>query len=93
MQVSDDSLDSSCVTFLRVVVEACDLADGKGNVRACVGGKVEEHAHNRWVAPSFIVWFAIGVDAKSQLDRWSSIWVAVNHSSCFNDSLDETFLR
>jgi hypothetical protein len=92
MQVSDDGLDGSGVTLLWAVVEACNLTDSEGDVGSSVRREIEEHSNDGRIAPGLIVRFTVRIDAEWELDSWRPIRVAVSHSSCINDSLDQSFL-
>jgi hypothetical protein len=45
-QMSNNHLDSSSMALLRVVAEASNLADCKGNVWTSVSRKLEHHPDN-----------------------------------------------
>ncbi len=93
VQAADESLDDRGMTLLWNVAESCNLADGKGNVRASVGRDVEQHTNDRAVAPNFFhTRRSVGVDSKSGLSSWRPIVFAVGRASCFLDFLNQTLL-
>ncbi len=92
VQVADKSFDGGSVTFLWAVTEPGDLANGKRDVWASVCGEVEQHSDNRAVAPDFFHGRSIGINSECGLSSWRPVVVAIGHTSCFLDLLDETFL-
>jgi hypothetical protein len=91
MQIANKSLDGGGVTFLWAVTEPGDLADGKCDVGASVGGEVKQHT-DEVVAPGFFHGWSVGVNSKSGLSSWRPIVIAVGHASCILDFLNQTFL-
>jgi hypothetical protein len=92
MQIANKSLDGGGVTFLWAVTEPCDLADGKCDVGASVGGEVKQHTDNGAVAPGFFHGWSVGVNSESGLSSWRPIVIAVGHASCVLNLLNQTFL-
>jgi hypothetical protein len=64
-QVTPDTLEGSNMFGSGTESVAGALADGKGNVRAGVAGKVEKHADNAGVVEGRICWGAGGVFGES----------------------------
>jgi hypothetical protein len=91
VQIADESLDGGGVAFLRAVTEPGDLADGECDVGASVGGKVKQHSNNGAVAPRFFHGRTVGIDSESGLRGRRPVVVAVGHSGCLFDFLDESF--
>jgi hypothetical protein len=92
VQIANKSLDGGGVTFLRAVTEPGDLADGECDVRASVGGKEEQHSNNGAVAPRFVHGRTVGINSESGLRGGRPVVVAIGHSGCLLDFLDESFL-
>ena len=46
MKVADKSLDGRCMTFLGAVAEPSDLTDGERDIRASIGGEIQQHSNN-----------------------------------------------
>ena len=63
------------------VVEATDLADGKGDVGMGIGGEVQEHTNNQCVVERFVIWLSVWVDAKGSSSSRVSIGAAIFHAS------------
>ena len=86
VQIANKGLDGGGVTFLWAVTELGNLADGKCDVGASVGGEVKQHTNNGAVAPTFFHGRSFGIDSESGLRSWRPIVIDVGH--CLN----QTFL-
>jgi hypothetical protein len=82
VQIANKSLDGGGVTFLWAVTELGNLADGKCDVGASVGGEVKQHTNNGAVAPTFFHGRSVGIDSESGLRSWRPIVIVIGHASC-----------
>jgi hypothetical protein len=89
MEVTDNCFDSGCMLTLRwQMVGAFHLTDCHCNSDAGVGGQVQKHSDNGWVAPRFVYWFTVGQNlSKQQLEhtflRVTFLHFALDAVSCF----------
>ena len=75
-----------------VAVESCNLTDSEGDVRSRIGGKIQEHAHDGWIAPGFVERRSVRVRSQWQLCRWGDCWITVGKADCVDDLIDEAAL-
>jgi hypothetical protein len=75
LEVPDDGLVCDGVQLFRLQREPGNLADSKGNIAASVGGQVEEHTNNGWVAPRFKGNIAASVGGQVE-EHTNNGWVA-----------------
>ncbi len=83
LEVANNCLDCGSVALLRIVREACNLADCKCDIWASIRRKVEEHPDHGAIAPRLLHRRTVGVDSKRGLPSGSPIAVAHLHPCCF----------
>jgi hypothetical protein len=91
-QVPNNALDSLAVRVLRTVTGAGCLMDSKLDVRASVGGQVEEHSNSGWIGPLFSKWLSIFVRSQWFLSSRSCVRGCLVHSSVLNHLLGQALL-